>query len=120
MIAFRKLALRRGPRLLFSDLDVAIHDGWKLAVVGRNGCGKTSLFAAIQGDLESDGGSIDLPANLRLASVAQEAPALPEPALDYVLQGDVEASSAVLAAEQAEAVGDHARWPSFQAAGAYG
>lgn len=107
MIAFRKLALRRGPHLLFSDLDAAIHVGWKLAVVGRNGCGKSSLFAAIQGELEIDSGSIDLPADLRMASVAQEAPALPEPALDYVLQGDAEASSAVLAAEHAEAEGDH-------------
>ncbi len=107
MIAFRNLGLRRGPRLLFSGLDAAIHAGWRLAVVGRNGCGKSSLFAAIQGELESDSGSIDLPADLRLASVAQETPALDEPALDYVLKGDEQASSAVLAAEQAEADGDH-------------
>ncbi len=108
MIAFRKLALRRGPHLLFSDLDAAIHSGWKLAVTGRNGCGKSSLFAAIRGELDSDSGQIDQPAGLRVASVAQETPATSEPAIDYVLKGDAEAAAAVLAAERAEAEGDHA------------
>ena len=107
MIAFRKLALRRGSRLLFSDLDAAIHSGWKVAVTGRNGCGKSSLFAAIRGELESDSGQIDRPADIRIASVAQETAATAEPAIDYVLKGDTEAAEAVLAAERAETQGDH-------------
>ena len=107
MIAFRKLALRRGSRLLFSDLDCAIHTGWKVAVTGRNGCGKSSLFAAIRGELDSDSGQIDRPAGLRMASVAQETPASAELAIDYVLKGDAEAAEAVLAAERAESADDH-------------
>ncbi len=107
MIAFRGLALRRGERLLLSNVDVVLHAGWRVGVIGRNGCGKSSLFAAILGELESDSGSIDRPAGLRVASVAQEAPALPDAAIDFVLQGDVAVAAALRAASEAEARGDH-------------
>ncbi|MEZ5456067.1 MAG: ATP-binding cassette domain-containing protein [Lysobacteraceae bacterium] len=107
MIAFRGLALRRGERLLLSNVDVVLHAGWRVGVIGRNGCGKSSLFAAILGELESDSGSIDRPAGLRVASVAQEAPALPDAAIDFVLQGDVAVAAALRTASEAEARGDH-------------
>ncbi|MGH8160385.1 MAG: ABC-F family ATP-binding cassette domain-containing protein [Rhodanobacter sp.] len=95
MIAFRHFALRRGSRLLLSDIDLVIQSGWRLGVIGRNGCGKSSLFAALQGKLESDAGELDMPARLRLASVAQETPALPDAAIDYVLGGDEELAAAM-------------------------
>ena len=95
MISFRHFALRRGTRLLLSDIDLVIQSGWRLGVIGRNGCGKSSLFAALQGRLESDAGELDMPAKLRLASVAQETPALPDAAIDYVLGGDEELADAM-------------------------
>ncbi len=95
MISFRHFALRRGSRLLLSDIDLVIQSGWRLGVIGRNGCGKSSLFAALQGHLESDAGDLDMPARLRLASVAQETPALPDAAIDYVLGGDEELAAAM-------------------------
>ena len=85
MIAFRNFALRRGERLLLSNVDLALHAGARVGVVGRNGCGKSSLFAAIQGEIEPDKGDLDLPARLRIASVAQETPSLPDPAIDFVV-----------------------------------
>ncbi|OOG63451.1 ABC transporter ATP-binding protein [Rhodanobacter sp. B04] len=95
MISFRHFALRRGSRLLLSDIDLVIQSGWRLGVIGRNGCGKSSLFAALQGKLESDAGELDMPGKLRLASVAQETPALPDAAIDYVLGGDEELAEAM-------------------------
>ncbi|MEO8778938.1 MAG: ribosomal protection-like ABC-F family protein [Rhodanobacter sp.] len=95
MISFRHFALRRGSRLLLSDIDLVIQSGWRLGVIGRNGCGKSSLFAALQGQLESDAGELEMSAKLRLASVAQETPALPDAAIDYVLGGDQELAEAV-------------------------
>ena len=106
MIAFRHFALRRGSRLLLSDIDLVIQSGWRLGVVGRNGCGKSSLFAALQGHLESDSGELDMPAKLRLASVAQETPALPDPAIEYVMGGDVELAAALRDEFDAQARGD--------------
>jgi ATP-binding cassette, subfamily F, member 3 len=106
MIAFRHFALRRGSRLLLSDIDLVIQSGWRLGVVGRNGCGKSSLFAVLQGQLEADSGELDMPARLRLASVAQETPALPDPAIEYVMGGDVELAAALRDELDAQARGD--------------
>ncbi|HEX7348447.1 MAG TPA: ATP-binding cassette domain-containing protein [Rhodanobacteraceae bacterium] len=106
MIAFRDFALRRGGRLLLSGVDVVVHAGWKLGVAGRNGSGKSSLFAAILGEVEADAGALDVPAGLRIASVAQETPALPDAAIDYVLGGDVALAAALADAARAEAAGD--------------
>ncbi|MGY0613138.1 MULTISPECIES: ABC-F family ATP-binding cassette domain-containing protein [unclassified Luteimonas] len=99
MISFRNFALRRGERLLLSDVDLSLHAGWRVGVVGRNGTGKSSLFAAVRGEVEADRGDLDLPSRLRIASIAQEMPSLPDSAIDFVLAGD----EAVHAALQAEA-----------------
>ncbi|HET7266887.1 MAG TPA: ATP-binding cassette domain-containing protein [Oleiagrimonas sp.] len=109
MIAFKDFAIRRGGRLLLSTVNVVLHDGWKVGVVGRNGCGKSSLLAVLKGELESDTGSVDLPAATRMASVAQETPALPDAAIDYVLGGDTAVHAALTDAADAESAGDHAR-----------
>jgi ATP-binding cassette subfamily F protein 3 len=106
MIAFRNFALRRGERLLLSDVDLALHAGWRVGVVGRNGTGKSSLFAALMRELEPDKGDLDLPGKARVASVAQETPSLPDPALDFVLSGDVEVHAAVQAEANAFAAED--------------
>jgi len=99
MISFRNFALRRGERLLLSDVDLTLQAGWRVGVIGRNGAGKTSLFAALMGEVEPDKGDLDLPGKARVASVSQETPHLPDPAIDFVLSGD----AAVHAAVQAEA-----------------
>jgi ATP-binding cassette subfamily F protein 3 len=99
LISLRNFALRRGERLLLSDVDLSLHAGWRVGVVGRNGTGKSSLFAAVRGEVEADRGDLDLPSRMRIASIAQEMPSLPDPAIDFVLAGDV----AVHAALQAEA-----------------
>jgi ATP-binding cassette subfamily F protein 3 len=110
MIAFRNFALRRGERLLLSNVDLALHAGARVGVVGRNGCGKSSLFAAIQGEIEPDLGDLDLPSRVRIASVAQETPSLPDAAIDFVISGDtevhaiLEAEAAATAAEDWDAV----------------
>ena len=98
MISLRNFALRRGERLLLSNVDLTLHAGYRVGVVGRNGAGKSSLFAAVQGELEADKGDLDLPGKVRIASVAQETPSLPDPALSFVLGGDTEVA-AVLRAE---------------------
>ena len=106
MISFRNFALRRGERLLLSEVDMALHAGWRVGVVGRNGAGKSSLFAALMRELEPDKGDLDLPGKARIASVAQETPSLPDPALDFVLSGDVDVHAAVQAEANAFAAED--------------
>ena len=101
MISFRRFALRRGSRLLLSDIDLTLQSGWRLGVIGRNGCGKSSLFAALKGEIEADSGELDMPGKARMASVEQETPALPDPAIEYVLGGDVEIAAALKAESDA-------------------
>ena len=112
MISFKNFALRRGERLLLSEMDLALHAGWRTGVVGRNGTGKSSLFAAVRGEVEADKGDLDLPNRVRVASIAQELPSLPDPAIDFVLGGDaavaavLKAEADALAAEDWEAVAE--------------
>ncbi|HET6603638.1 MAG TPA: ATP-binding cassette domain-containing protein [Xanthomonadaceae bacterium] len=107
MIKLRNLALRRGGRLLLSGVELTLHEGWRVGVVGRNGSGKSSLFAALLGRLEADAGDVELPARTRIAAVAQETPALPESALDFVLAGDTALAAALVEEGRAAAAGDH-------------
>ncbi|MEK6806703.1 MAG: ATP-binding cassette domain-containing protein [Pseudomonadota bacterium] len=90
MLTFANVTLRRGPRKLLEDLNFTIYPGWRAGVVGRNGTGKSTLFAALMGELQTDIGTVSTPKNLTVATVAQETPDLPDLAIEYTLDGDVE------------------------------
>ncbi|WP_116367663.1 ABC-F family ATP-binding cassette domain-containing protein [Parahaliea mediterranea] len=88
MIILRDISLRRGTRLLLDAANVTIQPGQRLALIGANGCGKSSLFALLLGELGADGGDIEGMNNLRLAHMAQEVESTDLPAGEYVLRGD--------------------------------
>jgi ATP-binding cassette subfamily F protein 3 len=90
MLNFKNIAIRRGNRLLFSEANFTIHKSQKIGLTGANGTGKSSLFAMLRGELQSDEGEFFMPPYLEVAHVAQETPALSCSSLDYVLDGDRE------------------------------
>jgi ATP-binding cassette subfamily F protein 3 len=104
MLRVTNLTLARGVKRLLEGANLTIHTGHKIGLVGSNGCGKSSLFAAIRHELLPDAGSIALPPSWTIAHVAQETPAVPVPAIDYVLDGDRELREieAALAAAERE------------------
>ena len=106
MIALRQVTFARAGRPLVIDASVQIHPGWKVGVVGANGCGKSSLFALLANELHAESGDVDIPARWHIARVAQETPALPDSALDFVLDGDVELRRIERELAEAEAKGD--------------
>lgn len=106
MIQLDNLRLRRGPDILLDQATITLHGGWKIGLTGRNGCGKSSLFALLTGQLEADAGSLSLPTDWRMAIMAQEVPALAQPAIDYVLDGNTPLRAAEQALRDAEASGD--------------
>jgi ATP-binding cassette subfamily F protein 3 len=88
MIRFNHISLRRGSKLLLRQVDFTLYSGWKVGITGANGCGKSSLFDLILGELQADDGSLSLPQDIEISHVAQETPALTRTALDYVIDGD--------------------------------
>ena len=90
LIHLRQLTLARGARRLIEDADLQLHAGWRVGVVGANGSGKTSLFALLRGELHPETGDCTVPRDWRIAAVSQETPPLPQSAVEFVLDGDVE------------------------------
>ncbi|MBU6484828.1 MAG: ATP-binding cassette domain-containing protein [Betaproteobacteria bacterium] len=90
MIRISNLTLARGHKRLLEAANLTVHVGHKVGIVGANGCGKSSLFAAIRGELLPDAGAIELPPRWTLAHVAQETRAVAIPVIEYVQDGDRE------------------------------
>jgi ATP-binding cassette subfamily F protein 3 len=102
MLAARDLTLRRGPQALFELVNFTVFRGNKVGITGANGTGKSSLFAAILGELAPDHGDIDLPAAIKTAHVEQDIAASARPAIEFVLDGDAELRKIQAAIEDAE------------------
>ena len=102
MLSARDLTLRRGPEPLFEQVNFTIFRGNKVGLTGANGAGKTSLFAALRGELGPDRGDIDRPAALKIAHVEQEVAASDRAAIEFVLDGDTELRRVMAAIEDAE------------------
>jgi len=90
MLRISDITLRRGARVLLQDASMNAHPGQKVGLVGPNGSGKSSLFALIRGELHADAGDVAMPPRWVLSHVAQETPAIEQPALEFVMDGDEE------------------------------
>jgi ATP-binding cassette subfamily F protein 3 len=105
VLQLNQISLRRGTRLLFGNANLTVHPGQRLGLVGANGCGKTSLFAMLQNQLDPDEGEVYIPAKTVIAQVEQETPALSRCALDFVIDGDKELRTLQAELEQAQETG---------------
>jgi len=90
MLRLTNLVLARGAKRLLDGASLTVHAGHKVGLIGPNGCGKSSLFALLLGELHQDAGSLDMPPAWTIAHVAQETPAASAPAIEFVLDGDRE------------------------------
>ncbi len=109
MIQLRNISLRRGARVLLNDAAVTINPGEMVGLVGRNGAGKSSLFALLNGTLHEDKGDFSIPSQWRMAQVAQDMPETSESATDFVIAGDTVLSAAQAEVAEAEASDDGER-----------
>ena len=101
MLHINELTFRFGGRVIFDHATVAIPKGHRVALVGRNGTGKTTLLRLIAGEMVPDGGSITMPTEARLGIVAQEAPGSDVSLIDAVLAADVERTALLAESETA-------------------
>ncbi len=107
MITLRQVVLQRGDRRLLENVDLTLFAHQKIGLIGANGSGKSSLLALLRGELHAEAGDVDIQPGLRMASVAQETPASPRPAIGYVLDGDRELRRVEQALAAAEAAHDN-------------
>ncbi|MBK1643664.1 ABC transporter ATP-binding protein [Thiocapsa imhoffii] len=109
MLQLQSLSLRRGPHLLIDQADVTVYPGQKVGLVGYNGCGKSSLFALLLGELQADTGGAAIPNAWTIAHVAQHTPEGPREAIEFVLDGDAELRRIEAELRQVESSGDGLR-----------
>ncbi|GKS77190.1 ATP-binding cassette domain-containing protein [Acidovorax sp. SUPP950] len=105
MITLKNVTLRRSAKVLLDRVSVTINPGENVGLVGRNGAGKSSLFALLNRTLHEDGGDFFIPPQWRMAQVAQNMPETSESATEFVLNGDTrlaELRQALVQAEQDE------------------
>ena len=88
MIQLQQATLQRGQRVLLDEAHLTIHAQQKMGIVGANGCGKSSLFLLLQGELALEHGELLLPKQLQIAHIQQQMPSGFQSALDYTLEGD--------------------------------
>ncbi|MBQ4846632.1 ATP-binding cassette domain-containing protein [Pseudoalteromonas sp. MMG005] len=108
MIQLSDIELLRGGKTLLKNANATLFPEHKVGLVGANGCGKSTLFALLKGELQLDSGDFQFPKDWSIASVKQETPALDISALEYVLQGHHEYYQCRITLQQAEASGDGA------------
>ncbi|WP_166269609.1 ATP-binding cassette domain-containing protein [Marinobacter caseinilyticus] len=106
MLSISNLSLQRGGVWLLEHVNVTIQSGQRVAIVGANGAGKSSLFQLFLGGLSPESGNVSLPGGCRVAHMAQEVAASDRSARDFVLDGDVELRRMEAELTRAEARGD--------------
>lgn len=107
MITLTAIDLRRGAKVLLEGAQLAVHPGQHIGVIGANGSGKSSLFKLLLGELTADGGDLSIPADWRIAHMAQEVLAVSRSALEFVLDGDAALRDTERAIAAAEAANDN-------------
>ncbi len=90
MLNIRSLTYLQGGTPLLQNCDMQIFAGQRVGLVGKNGCGKSTLFRLIRCAIKPDVGEVILQAGKSIAFVEQEIISSNQPAIDFVLDGDVE------------------------------
>ncbi|MFT7773040.1 ATP-binding cassette domain-containing protein [Roseateles sp.] len=106
MITLRDITLRRGVKVVLDNASATLQPGEKIGLVGRNGAGKSSLFALLTNRLGNDKGEVEVPRHWRRSEVAQNMPETEDGATDFVLQGDLTLVAARIALDEAEKAND--------------
>ncbi len=90
MIKLEKITVQIASKFLLEEASAQISDGQKIGIVGHNGCGKTTLFRVLKGELDVNSGEVQCSKNQLKAFVEQEIKEadLQKPILEYVLSKD--------------------------------
>jgi len=73
-IRLRNISLAFGPDKLLDEAELVIEQGDKIAILGRNGQGKSTLLKVLDGEIEPDDGEIVRSDGVKIARLQQEVP----------------------------------------------
>jgi len=90
MLNIQNLIYLQGGIPLFQQANLQAFANQRIGLVGKNGCGKSTLFRLIRSELKPDGGEVSLQSGKTIAYVEQEIASSALPALEFVLDGDVQ------------------------------
>ncbi len=90
MLNIQNLSYLQGGMPLLQNVSLQAFPDQRIGLVGKNGCGKSTLFRLIRDEIKPDGGEISMQSGKTIAFVEQEIASSDEPALEFVLDGDVE------------------------------
>lgn len=107
MIKLDQISLQRGSKFLLEQASAVFHPGQKIALIGANGSGKSSLFQLLLGQLTADEGSVTIPVQWRIAHMAQEVATSNRRALDFIIDGDHQLRKIEAAINKAEHEENH-------------
>jgi len=99
MLQIADLTYRIAGRTLLEGASATLPTGTRAGLVGRNGTGKTTLFRLLLSEISAESGSVSFPANARIGTVEQEAPAGPTSLIDFVLSADTERAALLAEAD---------------------
>ena len=106
MITLKNVTLRRSAKVLLDSTSVTLNPGEKVGLVGRNGAGKSSLFALLNGSLHEDAGEYYIPTQWRMGQVSQDMPETDQSATEFVIEGDTVLNAARAEVKASEATED--------------
>lgn len=90
MLTIQNLTYQQGDRILLQQVNLQVYANQRMGLIGINGCGKSTLFRLIRGEIKPDAGDIAMQAGKTIAFVEQEIVNSAQAALEFVLDGDAE------------------------------
>jgi len=99
MLNLNGITVRLGGRMILDGATAALPPKSRVGLIGRNGAGKSTLMKVMIGQIDPDGGAVEMPRGTRIGYIAQEAPSGTTTPIEAVLAADTERAALLAESE---------------------